>query len=446
MSFPDPMLAPSPYCCQRVQTNHICSEDQEHDAPREFRVNSFRSITHPYDAKALLSRPPWVFTSPNLSEIPFVEVSPTPLYARADGRFGLEDYVVWPQSYSEAYPWAPCVLRKPAPDVLEAHPHWFLWEDLTASDWVAPPGASWQKTGVLRDCFLRIFRREMQPIMSRALEAGRDVALPAYVVVAVHALTATLARLQDLPMSYRDLILQFTQAQRLALDLLAMEAYHGYIFARMTQRQKVYPLRAEFIGCHTVNPTTVENMFHAGIPVVYIRPSQVTTPSQVRVSCVVHNFAKTPEGIVTAQWPDHPCKVLHDGASGTRRFQMSRPCGRYFEDLIPLPDIAATPVCMDPFLSEDPYQGNSGMPAITSHDADQFDDSAEQAQSTCGAARSPSPSDVTTPHHINNPRRTSKDKVIGGGVVKQTMQPNSRQGKRRQYSKSIYVQVSFTPY
>ncbi|KZP21985.1 hypothetical protein FIBSPDRAFT_953311 [Athelia psychrophila] len=236
MSFPDPI------------------EDQEHDAPREFRVNSFRTITHPYDAKVLLSRPPWIFTSPNMSDIPFVEVAPTPLYARADGRFGLEDYVVWPQSHSEAYPWAPCVLRKPAPDVLEMHPHWFLWEDLTLLDWVAPPGASWQKTGVLRQCFMCILRRELQPIITRALQTGSDDALPSYIVVAVNALTATLARLEDLPMSYRDLILQFTQAQCLALDLLAMEAYHGHMFARMSQRQKIYPLRPEFMGCHTSGP------------------------------------------------------------------------------------------------------------------------------------------------------------------------------------------------
>lgn len=57
--------------------------------------------------------------------------------------------------------------------------------------------------------------------------------LPSYVAVAVQALQATLARLRDLPMSYRDLVLQCTQAQHLGLDLLAMEAYHGELFPRM---------------------------------------------------------------------------------------------------------------------------------------------------------------------------------------------------------------------
>lgn len=414
------------------------SEDQENDVPREFRVNSFRTVVHPYDAMALLSRPPWVFTSPNLTTIPFVEVAPTPLYARADGRFGLEDYIVWPQSYSEAYPWAPCVPRKPQPDVLAKHDHWFLWEDLTHSDWVAPPGASWQKTGVLRECLHVILRRGMQPITSAALRAGRDtVALPGYVVVAVNSINATLARLKDLPMTYRDLVLQFTQAQRLGLDLLGMEAYHGHLFERMTQRQKVHPVREELMGCHTINPTTVENMFYAGIPVVYIRPSHLTTPSQVRVCRVLHNFGKIPDDVVTAPWPGHPCKILHDGASSTRRFQMSRPCGRYFEDLIPLPDLATPALSLAPFLSHEPeYPPFNGHPS-TSHEVPHSDGEDQAMDTTYEPGCSPSPPQQTplgdSLHSTTSHR--SKGKVYGGGVGKQPAQGSSRKAKKSQHSK-----------
>lgn len=377
-----------------------------------------------------------MFTSPNLHDIPFVEVAPTQLYARADGRFGLEDYIVWPQSFSEAYPWAPCILRKPAPDVIETHPYSFLWEDVTPSEWVAPPGASWQRTGVLRQSFHSILRHEMQPIMSRVLHADKAAALPTYVVIAVHALTATLARLQDLPMSYRDLVLQTTQAQRLALDLLAMEAYYGHLIGRMNQRRKVYPLRAELMGCHTVNPTTVENMFYAGIPVVYIRPSVFTTPSQVRVSRIVYNFAQMPDGIVTAPWPGSPCKVLHDGASNTRRFQMSRPLGRYFEDIMPLPDATAPPLCMAPFFTEDPYQGGSGVSAMPSDQLNHLGDDPEQPHSMVETLCSPS---TSKPLPTPSPHRA---KVFRGGVVKHPLQPNSRQARKKESSKFLYVRVS----
>lgn len=407
----------------------------EHDAPRDFRVNSFRGTIHPYDANVLLSRPPWVFTSPNLTSIQYVEVDPSPLFARADGRFGFEDYAIWPQSYTESYPWAPCVLRKPAPSELSNHPLWILWENPQKEDWVAPPGACWQKTGVLRDSFHAFLRQEVQPIIWRALEATRRETLPPYVVVAVNALTATLARLRDLPMSFRDLVLQVTQAQRMCLDLLAMEEYHTQSFARMMQRDRVYPLRSELMGCFTNNPTTVENMFYAGIPVVYVRPYRLTLPSQVRVRSVTLKFDESPSDVVTASWPGNSCKILHDGASGTRRFQMSRPCGRYFEDLAALPDVHEDTVNMAPFLEADPIANSSSHRLGNDQDDEPADEHWQSRQSL-----SPPPSQSDSLPLITHPYAVVNRKIHEGGVSKQVLQPNSRKAKKLEASKrNFYI-------
>lgn len=371
-----------------------------------------------------------------MDNIPFVEVQPTQLSARADGRFGLEDYAQFPQAHSEAYPWAACVLKKPSPALLEDDPHWYLWEDITVSDWIHPPGASWQGTGVLRDAWRRLLHDNLHPIGVRALAAARHGTLPESVAIAVHALNATLARLFDLPMSYRDLVLQFTQAQRLGLDLLAMEAYHCGMFPRMMQRQKVYPIREEFIGCHTNNPTIVENMLYAGIPVVYIRPSNLIVPSQVRVRRVLANFAPVPEHIVTAQWPNRPCKVLHDGASSTRRFQMSRPHGRYFEDLIPLPDNAEPAISMVPFLSVDPLSRHAGQPNHPAEDNDNLLDFAMDSTSE-------GPSDFSTAVlHSSLPASCSpRKRVVLGGSSKQPRKLTSRKS-RKNIERELFVALS----
>lgn len=286
---------------------------------------------------------------------------------------------------------------------------------------MAPPGASWQKTGVLRNSFHSILCGELEPIGARALKASRYEHLPEYVAIAVHSLQATLARLRDLPMSYRDLVLQFTQAQRLGLDLLAMEEYHRYMFQRMIQRQRVYPLRPEFMGCYTTNPTTVENMHHAGLPVVYIRSSALVRPSQLRVRRVLSNFAAVPTGIETEPWPGTPCRILHVGASGTRRMQMSRPHGRYFEDLPSLPDLQEEPPDMTPFLLDEPLRPPSGPNPLASDDspsAQDFDDE------DINASRSQS--------HLAVHRLVpaSKNTVHGGGVSKSTKCPNSRADRK----------------
>lgn len=400
--------------------------------PRVFRVNSFKQKIGPYDANVLLSKPPWVFTSPNRNTIPFVEIQPTSLCARADGRFGLEDYVQVHQAHSEAYPWAPCILRKPSAEALETDPNWFLWEDITLEAWVHPPGASWQHTGVLRDDWRNVLQRTMQPIGARALASARNGTLPSYVSIAVNSLNATIARVSDLPMSYRDLVLQFTQAQRLGLDLIAMEAYHSCMFHRMIQRAKVYPLREEFLGCHTNNPTTVENMFYAGIPVVYVRPSHLLTPSQIRVRSVVENFAPVPEAIVTAHWPKKPCKVLHHGASSTRRFQMSRPHGRYFEDLIPLPDVPEPQPSMEPFFSEDPLTNHSILHSQPPDEQNLLPDfEANHMDASSGDFESLGDLAIQCPSGTHLSQRNPRKRSARGGSSRQPRKSDSRKAKHQ---------------
>lgn len=395
-------------------------------------MNSFRRELGPYDAQVLLSRPPWVFTSPNRSDIPLIEVQPAPLYARADGRFGLEDYILWPQSHSEAYPWAPCVLRRPPIDDVRHHKYWFLWDNLTQEDWYSPPGSSWQKMGVLHYEIYNIFYNAMQPIVHRAVEATRKGIIPIYVTVALNALRATLARLRDLPMSYRDLVLQFTQAQRLGLDLLAMEAFHSQMFARMMQRAQVYPLRSELIGCYTNNPTTVENMYHAGIPVVYIRPARILTPSQLQVRRIADDFAAVSPDIVTAEWPNNPCKRLHDGASGTRRFQMSRPLGRYFEDLVPLEDIAEPVPDLRPFITT-PSLPSAQRELPPRHDESDFDLSHNEQEEVAVACEIRADSlpiaSPITPKVQTYPKKGSKH-ARDPPSAKQRVQTQSRKGKK----------------
>lgn len=339
---PCPFLTPCtfiPPLCSLAALTSSCSDDLEARPQEPFTVNSSDEVLGPYDVNVLLASPNWIFTSPNRPDIPRVVLEPQVLCARADGRFGIEDYALWPQMHSEAYPWAPCILRKPPPEEIPDHQFWFLWDDLRETDWVRPPSSSWDDAGVLLPAYHSHFEKGMQDIVHRVLHAAPHDTLPIDVSVTVNALHATLARLRDLPMSFRDLVLQFTQAQRLALDLMAMETYHCGVFACMMQRTRIHDMRPEFVGCYTNNPTTVENMYYAGIPVVYVRSSSHLAPSQLRVRRMVDDFGPIPSDIVTSHWQPVPCRPLHTGASGSRRILMSRTLGRYFEDLVPLDDV-----------------------------------------------------------------------------------------------------------
>ncbi|KAF7966738.1 hypothetical protein HWV62_37237 [Athelia sp. TMB] len=313
-------------------------EDYGRVCPHNFVVNSFQGRLGPYDALAVFHYPPWVLTSPNMQHIPFIDLEIEELRARADGRFGVQDYAVAPQVHAESYPWLPFVLRQPATlELRDAHPHGILWDNLCPSDFVCPAGCSFAGLGVLEAGLHAHFSRHLRGIEQSMLLDIRNGSYPPNVSYTAAAMMAIVRRLRELPMTYRDLNLQWTQAQRLALDLLAMQAYKKNMFARLMQRDRVWPLAPEYMGCYTENPTTVENMFYAGIPVVYLRLDSALSPSMLRVRNVVTSFFPLAPHVVVTDWPGRPCNPLHIGAGGASRIIMNRPLGRYFEDLPPLP-------------------------------------------------------------------------------------------------------------
>ncbi|KAF7984932.1 hypothetical protein HWV62_9845 [Athelia sp. TMB] len=329
------------------------------DVPR-FEANCPTGVIGPYDAMVLHHRPPWVLTSPNLTELPFIDLGYSELRARADGRWGSEDYTRVPQVYSESYPWLPCVPRRP-PDINNS-PHWVLWADVRTSDHVPFPGSAFGFTGILDESLHAILSRKLQEIHQITMDGVPGGGMKPCMVAAADAMLATVRRLRALPMSYRDLVLQWTQAQRLALDLLAMRAYYEHISKRMLQRDEVWPLAHDMMGCFTMSPTIAENMFYAGIPVTFLRNDLHVPPSSIRVRRIATTATVLPPHVVTTHWTDKLCVCFDNGPSSSWRVQMSRPHGRYFEDLPALPRPAAQEPNVDPFLPRAP-----SLPTSTAH-------------------------------------------------------------------------------
>lgn len=236
MAFVDDMYMSFVLICFLLY--ELCArEDYGRVGPRNFVVNSFEGRIGPYDAMALFHYPPWVLTSPNMSHIPFIDLEIDKLRARADGRFGVQDYAVAPQVHAESYPWLPLVLRQPATlELRDAHPHGILWENLRPSDFVCPVGCSFAGLGVLEAGLHAHFSRHLRGIEQSMLVDIRNGTYPANVSYTAAAMMAITCCLRELPMTYHDLTLQWTQAQRLALDLLAMKAYQKTMFGGVTAR------------------------------------------------------------------------------------------------------------------------------------------------------------------------------------------------------------------
>lgn len=139
--------------------------------------------------------------------------------------------------------------------------------------------------------------------------------------------------------------------------------------------------------------------------------------------------------IVTDGWPSSPCRILHDGASGTRRFQMSCPHGRYFEDLPSLPDVREDMPDMHPFLLDEPMRPPPSPRYFASDNPSGVDeDAVDPDNASAGASPSCSPSHATASR--------SQATVFGGGVSKPTKATNSRKQRKAQHRGcSVYVGI-----
>ncbi|KZP26249.1 hypothetical protein FIBSPDRAFT_949715 [Athelia psychrophila] len=279
---------------------------------RNYTVNTYRSSAiQPEDARVLVHKPPWVYTSPNLSVIPFFDPQPTELRARHDGRFGMEDYVSHPQGYSETFPWAPLIPRQPTTtDALRAHPYTLCWYDLIQEDWVAPIGCAFTGVGTLELAPYTEMYVLAVSVNTRAVSLYAGQSVPHEMVTVARAMFSVLERLKSLPLGFRDLVLQWTQVQRLVLDLVAMESYYAHFLSAMMQRDQRHQVNLNLLGCFSTNPAVVDNMYWAGVPVVYVRTEEHPNAWNIRTLAILPDFWYPPD-VETKEWSaDTPCRTL----------------------------------------------------------------------------------------------------------------------------------------
>lgn len=388
-----------------------------------YRESSIRAE----DARVLLLKRPWIYTSPNLSVIPVFDPDPSELRARADGRFGLQDYISHPQGHSEDYPWAPLIPRCPIKEEdTFAHPYGMCWVDLVKEDWVAPVGCAFTGVGTLdtgpyTDMFVLAV-----DVNTRAVSMYTGRAVPQEMVTAARALFTTLERLKSLPMSFRDLVLQWTQVQRLLLDLVAMESYYGHFREAMMQREKTFPVNLGLMGCFTTSPAIVDNMFHAGIPVIFMRVESHPNAWHIRTFRVADDFWMPPD-VTTDEWPRTPCRNIWLASHGTDRIRMSRPFGRYFEDIPALPSAPSSqagncfPSAPPPATAPTPRAGNP-LPDLIYHQR-----SPSPEHDTYFEQELPPPPSPTPSQGPSSRSAARAQLVASGGVVKLSRRESKQQ-------------------
>lgn len=178
-------------------------------------------------------------------------------------------------------------------------------------------------------------------VNTRTISCFSGVSVPPEMVTTAQAMFTTLERLKSLPLSWCDHNFQWTQLQCLLLDLAAQEAYYSHYQSVMLQRTKVQKVNDMIVRCFTTNPAVVENMYYTGIPVVLVRLESHLKTWHILTLRVNSDFY-LPIYIPVSEWRsttgvDEPCRMLWLASRGSNHICMSRPFGRYFEDIHSLP-------------------------------------------------------------------------------------------------------------
>jgi hypothetical protein len=274
-----------------------------------------------------------------MGSVPLYYFDPQPLRARADGRFGLEDCWQHPQVWVEKFGWAPAIMRKPSALVLPDHRYRFLWWTPVLADYVLLQGSAFADFGKLNQDATKHLK-DLQVFIServRKFEEQNQSSTIANMRFYEASMRSTCTRLQDCPMTFRDVVGQVAEFQRLALDLLGMLDYMDIFHHRTIDYSCGHPSAdSTRMGCFTSNPEVAHRLFLAALPVWLIR-FDYSLPPTIKIKSVV---AYTPpsKDIVVDDWHNQsgnacPYPVLHHGTSGADRHKASRQLGRAFADL-----------------------------------------------------------------------------------------------------------------
>lgn len=285
----------------------------------------------------------WVITSPNMSHVPAVQLGTQHVYARRDGRFGFNDFTLVPQIFCGEYAHHCCAPEPTAGGRPGSSDRRILWVTPTRKDFAPVKGSVFAGLGNLRPELVDKFSRMYDSLHRRAMDykaaAGAQDAMTKMVAVLVSALRLALVRLRCAPCTFRDLVLQVADFQRRYIDLESFLLYYTKVQRRHTlpleQRDHdVHEVDPSLMGAFCFQPSDVQWLFEAGIPVWYLRPESTITADTNIIEQVPISPPDPP--LCLDLWVEHgievPPKVIYTGFPGVHLQTALRKASQHLTD------------------------------------------------------------------------------------------------------------------
>ncbi|KAI0692377.1 hypothetical protein BC835DRAFT_1416575 [Cytidiella melzeri] len=233
----------------------------------------------------------YVITSPNMSYVPVPCWGQVSVSMKADGRFGMEDPLLWPQIY-DASP--SCRLLSCMPRFTHPHHSKDVWDTLTQDD-MQIASSNIPGMFIMTPARLATLRKHLADL-HHDLEERDKTNPPNSHLRWLYMHTAASLECLSIASSSRDLIRQFANLERYYCMVVACMT-HERLFSNLDSTAPPRIVRPDLMGCFTTSPLVAAHMYTAGVPVWYMRLADSLSSTDIIVS---HGGLQQPSGIVTS--------------------------------------------------------------------------------------------------------------------------------------------------
>ena len=208
------------------------------------------------------------FTSPNQRWVPEFAVAHGEITTYADGRWGRHEYSRWPQAYARDSFHVACIPRTHSVD----GPSPILWYTLQRTDW-KEDRCGVTGVGFLKDEVMKKLEDEAASAIDRLALCRHDRKewneVGQFLTV---CLRHTVDRLRVIPAAPGVVISLAAHVQRLALELAGLRNLLRHVLDRLESQCDFKTEVLDVLGVHTADPSVVQVLFRAGIPVWFQQP------------------------------------------------------------------------------------------------------------------------------------------------------------------------------
>ncbi len=246
-------------------------------------------------------------TSPNMQYIPTIVQGIVHVHLRADGSYGDVDPMVCPQMHVPRFAYMAAVRKQVPP----SHPYTPIWLSPSPLDFHLLTGTPVSGLGLLSRAFLRpyhVLAKHLRQEVVSYCAGSADQNCP---LLRWHDMLVSqaLSRLRVVPASFRDQCLQLANLQRHFLFADAYLEYHHRLLNLGARSGG-----AGLIGAWTSSPSDVHHLFALGLPVWFVRRSNLAFHRPTGGQLV--HCAPLP---ARAQSPPHGTPAIYVGLVGERQ-------------------------------------------------------------------------------------------------------------------------------